>query len=172
VSRLGCFVLVAAFAVFLAGCGGEDGPSVVVEPETSVADEPLRVTVRGLEPNQTATLQLRSTDAAGVRWASSATIRADGDGLVDLARPAARSAASPPGSGTDLVSAMKPATPSEGRYRWAERGPSSFSLDVVAGRDAVASTTFARAADGSVHGAGRHDGDDGLRRPLPRADRG
>jgi dienelactone hydrolase len=146
VSRLGGFVVVAATAALLAGCGGgEEGPSVVVAPATALADEAQRITVRGLEPNQAATLQLQSIDAFGVRWASSATLRADGQGTVDLARPAARSDASTRESGTDLVSAMKPAGPSEGRYRWPERGPASFGLDVVVGDVVVASTTFARA---------------------------
>jgi dienelactone hydrolase len=139
-------MVVAATAALLAGCGGgEEGPSVVVAPETALADEAQRITVRGLESRQQARLELRSTDASGGRWASSATVRADGEGTVDLARRAAGSAASTPASGTDLVSAMKPASPSEGRYRWPERGPAAFALDVVVGDAVVASTTFNRA---------------------------
>jgi dienelactone hydrolase len=145
VSRSGGFVVVAAAAALLAGCGGEEGPSVVVAPEAALADEAQQITVRGLQPDQAATLQLSSTDASGIRWAASATVRADGEGKVDLARPAPGSAASARDTGSDLVSAMKPAGPSEGRFRWPERGSAAFALDVVVGDRVVASTTFARA---------------------------
>lgn len=123
----------ALVALALGGCGGgDDGPSVVVEPPSSRVDEPIRIAVRGLEPRQSVTLRLRSTDAAGVRWASSATVLAGRDGAVDVRE-------------LGLLTSMQPATaPANGRYQWEEQRASTFVVDVLAGGEAVASASFGR----------------------------
>jgi dienelactone hydrolase len=130
--RRGAYAAVALAVAVLAGCGGDDEATVRVEPESSRVDEPVRVAVRGLEPRQPARLELRSTDAAGVTWTSSASYRADEKGRIDVAE-------------LGLFATMAPArAPANGRYQWAERGPSSFTLDVSSGGSTAASTTFGR----------------------------
>ena len=72
-----------AFAVAAAGCThGDGGPTISVAPRLSASDEPVHIAVRGLPPRATATVAVRSTDADGVRWRSSAGFRADGDGAI------------------------------------------------------------------------------------------
>ncbi|XP_062413920.1 acyl-coenzyme A thioesterase 5-like [Pungitius pungitius] len=49
-------------------------------------DEPVQVKVAGLRSRQVVTLRARSTDEKGVVFSSSATVRADGSGRIDLER--------------------------------------------------------------------------------------
>jgi dienelactone hydrolase len=105
---------------------------VRVEPRSSRVDEPVRVVVSGLEARQAAELRLRSSDAGGIAWTSSAAVRADADGAVDVRE-------------LGLFAAMAPARPSaSGRYQWAERGESAFTLEVLVAGETVASTGFGR----------------------------
>jgi hypothetical protein len=72
-----------------AGCGGtRPGTKVSVSPSTSLADEPVHISVSGLKPSARVTVTLASTDAAHVRWASSAEFRASTTGHVALDRAA------------------------------------------------------------------------------------
>ncbi|XP_069484946.1 acyl-coenzyme A amino acid N-acyltransferase 1-like [Ambystoma mexicanum] len=62
---------------------------LVVIPKVALADEPLRIQVSGLGPNQLVTLRASLTDEKGVLFQSKAFYRADNAGNVDLDRAGA-----------------------------------------------------------------------------------
>ncbi|XP_042641096.1 acyl-coenzyme A amino acid N-acyltransferase 1-like isoform X2 [Tyto alba] len=62
---------------------------VTVTPQTSLADRPVRVQVRGLSPSQLVTLRAALTDEHGERFQARAFFRADEAGEVDPGRHAA-----------------------------------------------------------------------------------
>jgi dienelactone hydrolase len=86
---------------------------------------------------------LRSTDAKGVAWRSSAVYTSDGDGRLDLARdaPAAGSYSGAWGSG--LLVAMRPADPSVPAYLWSKH-PLTFVLKASVAGKTAAVTRFRR----------------------------
>src|ERR1700722_13512918 len=93
-SRVRVLVVALLLAAPVAGCGASaqvPGATVTVTPRTSVADQPVQIRVAGLAGGQRATVQVSSTDAAGVRWQASAAYRADAAGDVDLNSAAALS---------------------------------------------------------------------------------
>jgi hypothetical protein len=141
-SRVASSLALVALVALVAACGGSRDVSIEVTPHTSLADERIHVAVKGVEPEQLASVSLRSTDVVGREWRSSAVFRADADGTVDLdAAPAAR------GDyvgvwGMGLVSSLKP-TEGVGIYAWDEARSITFELEVRAS-DEVASTTFTR----------------------------
>jgi dienelactone hydrolase len=56
---------------------------LAVAPQQGLLDEPLTIEVRGLAPDEPATLRAISVDHAGRRWRSNAEFVADADGRVD-----------------------------------------------------------------------------------------
>ncbi|NXT44851.1 BAAT acyltransferase, partial [Pelecanoides urinatrix] len=62
---------------------------VTVTPQSSLADRPVQVQVRGLSPSQLVTLRASLTDEQGERFQARAFFRADGAGEVDPGRHAA-----------------------------------------------------------------------------------
>jgi dienelactone hydrolase len=138
--------LAVALAIVAAGCGGEGGPEVSVEPNTSAPDEPLRIAVRELEPRTLATLRLASTDAAGVRWSAAATFRVGTDGTVDVRRTAPMSGSYEGVAAMGLVWSMQPTRFAQTPAYWWGRGERTFELTVRVGDELVASTTFRRTA--------------------------
>ncbi|NXJ97978.1 BAAT acyltransferase, partial [Corythaixoides concolor] len=62
---------------------------VTVTPQSSLADRPVRVQVRGLSPSQLVTLRSWLTDEQGERFQARAFFCADGEGEVDPGRHAA-----------------------------------------------------------------------------------
>jgi hypothetical protein len=90
--------LVTVAALWVAGCGGgsETHPSVSAKAATPYADSPVTVAIRGLQPDQKATLRARWTPLSGRPWASSVPVRADGDGAVARSSSAARCVATRP----------------------------------------------------------------------------
>ncbi len=73
----------------LFGAGrGTAAPAVRIEvsPSEALMDEIVRITVRGLNPNQAVTIRASQTAADKRRWQSQAFFRADANGVVDVAR--------------------------------------------------------------------------------------
>lgn len=61
---------------------------IIVQPETSFADEPVSIRVAEAPPASEVVLSAGATDARGTRWASRAVFRADAEGVVDAVRHA------------------------------------------------------------------------------------
>jgi len=133
--------------VAVIGCTTSARPSaarVTVQPGMSVADQPVRIRVTGLAAGQDATVRMSSTDAAGVRWASSATYHADATGGIDLNRAPALSGDYGGVSGMGLIWSMRP-TGSDplGAYFWGLT-PRVFTVSVSLKTGQVASAVFQR----------------------------
>jgi dienelactone hydrolase len=119
-----------------------------VQPQMSLADQPVQVRVSGLAAGQHATVQISSTDAAGVRWLSSAAYRADAAGGIDLSSAPALSGSYRGVSGMGLIWSMLPAGPDQiGAYFWGST-PRAFTVSVSVNGARVASAgsqrTFSR----------------------------
>ncbi|GJM42334.1 MAG: acyl-CoA thioesterase [Ardenticatenaceae bacterium] len=59
-------------------------PTVLAEPATALADEPVAIQVVGLEPGQTVTLRANMRDDYNRKWESEATFVADSSGVVEV----------------------------------------------------------------------------------------
>jgi BAAT / Acyl-CoA thioester hydrolase C terminal len=81
-------VSVCVLAVLaVAGCGGRSHgshASLTVTPARGLADAPVAVRVRGLEPHAAVTLRASWTGFRGRRADSTVPLHADGDGRIDL----------------------------------------------------------------------------------------
>jgi dienelactone hydrolase len=137
-----------ALAVSLAGCGGgaaQEGVSLQVAPRISLADQPLRIVVRGLHPGERVTLGLESTDVHGVTWTSSATFTSDSSGLLDVSRAAPISGSYTGVSPMGLVWSMhSPHQPAAEAYFWRFGSPLTWTATASAGGDTVATARFVR----------------------------
>jgi len=138
-SSTAAVVLVA----LLAGCGGSHELTVEVTPRVSLADEPVHVRIDGAEAGALVSVALRSTDAAGAVWRSSASFRADAGGRVELdrARPARGDYAEAWGMG--LVGSLRPVD-GLGLYAWAGARPLAFEVAARAPHRDAAAATFRR----------------------------
>jgi dienelactone hydrolase len=116
---------------------------VDVTPSSSLADRPVHVTVSGLEPHAPVSVDLRSTDARGVHWTSSARFRANGHGVVDLDRAAPAAGDYSAAWGMGLVTALKPRH-RPAVYAWDGNRPLEFMVRVRSAGEVVASATFRR----------------------------
>jgi len=136
-----------ALAAPVAACSASaqvPAATVTVTPRTSVADQPLQIRVAGLTAGERATVQVSSTDAAGVRWQASAVYRADAAGGVDLGSAVPVSGSYTGASGMGLIWSMQPAkSPPLGDYSWGST-PRTFAISVTAGGARVASAQFQR----------------------------
>lgn len=134
-------------AVPAAGCtASAQAPAakVAVTPQMSVADQPVQIRVTGLAGGQRATVQMSSTDGAGVLWHSSAVYRADAAGDIDLSSAPALSGSYSGVSGMGLIWSMNPAQPPPtGEYDWGSK-PLTFTVSVTASGARVASAEFQR----------------------------
>jgi dienelactone hydrolase len=140
-------VVALLLAAPVAGCSASaqaPGATVTVTPRTSMADQPVQIRVAGLAGGQRATVQVSSTDAAGVRWQASAVYRADAAGDIDLNSAAVLSGSYSGVSGMGLIWSMQPTkTPPLGAYSWGS-APRTFAVSVNAGGARVASGGFQR----------------------------
>lgn len=59
-------------------------PTILIEPETALADEPVAIQVLGLKPEQTITLRASMRDGYSRKWESEATFAVDSTGDVDV----------------------------------------------------------------------------------------
>ena len=117
----------------------------------SAADQPVRIMVSGLAPGTVASLRLRSTDASGVPWSSSAAFRVSPAGSIDPAQSAALSGSYTGVSPMGLFWSMRPdRRAAEGTYFWSRDRPLSFELSVVAGGHRQASVRLSRALSRTV----------------------
>lgn len=86
-------------------------PSITIQPESALADEPVQIRVAGLESGQIVTLTAVMNDDRSREWESQATFVADGQGVVDVTTQAPISGTY---SGTDpmgLIWSMLPNMP-------------------------------------------------------------
>jgi dienelactone hydrolase len=79
--------LVAALCLLAALEAAPAQPHFEVRPEAALMDEPVAIAVSGLAPGREVVIELRGWGSAR-RWMSSATFRADANGVVDLTRMA------------------------------------------------------------------------------------
>ena len=145
------WAMILAIAACLAGCSGASAGGgairIDVAPVKSVADQPVSIRVSGLVPGTVASLRMRSADANGVAWSSSAAFRVSPAGSIDPAQSAALSGSYPGVSAMGLFWAMRPASPrpAESDYFWSGARPLSFEISVVAGGHSLASARLSRA---------------------------
>src|ERR1700685_3317536 len=108
-------VVALLLAAPVAGCSASPQvpeATVTVTPRTSAGAQPVRIRVAGLVGGQRATVQVSSTDAAGVRWQASAVYRADAAGELGPKRGRARAGGIYGGaSGRGLTWSMQPTKP-------------------------------------------------------------
>jgi dienelactone hydrolase len=123
-----------------AACGGSTPERVSLRalPRAQLFDQPVLIVVGGLRAGQSVTVALQSTDAAGVPWASAATVRADSHGQA--------------GAGTGLLWSMQPTThPGDEYYAW--RGATQLNFTATArieGRTVASATLTRRLLPGTV----------------------
>jgi dienelactone hydrolase len=137
-------------AALLSACtSGISAPAhrvrITVWPPTSLADKPVQIAVSGLAPFQEATIRVRSADAQGAHWLSSATYRAAATGGIDLSASRARSGTYQGVSGMGLIWSMQ----SQGRdpagsYFWPDHEPLRFGVTVTVDGTPVGSASFQR----------------------------
>jgi dienelactone hydrolase len=151
VASLGVLLLLAADAGGVErgrSSAGETGGavSVTVSPRVSLEDQRLDIVVRGLSAKQHVTIGLRSVDARGVRWTSSASFVAGADGVVDVARSAAQAGGYTGVWAMGLVSALRPvaAVAAPTLYFWRRASPLSFSVSVMSAGHVLAHGRFER----------------------------
>jgi dienelactone hydrolase len=145
-----CVLAVLLLGVVLSACTGaasapDHAASITVQPHTSLADQAEQIRVSGLVPGEQATVQVRSTDAQGVGWRSSATYRADASGDIDLSRARATSGSYVGVSGMGLIWSMQPTGPDPaGAYFWNNDAPLTFTAAVTVHGTKVGAASFQR----------------------------
>jgi dienelactone hydrolase len=161
-------VIAAAATVCLTGCTAASGTSaapvapaagghvvicpaarghvvICAAPVASLADQPVTIKVRGLRPGALVSVRVRSADANGVAWSSSAAFRASRAGSIDPARSAALSGSYTGVSAMGLFWSMQPHGPSpDGAYSWKNTMASSFAVSVVVNGRVRASASLSR----------------------------
>jgi hypothetical protein len=96
VSRRRPALLAATAAVALAGCGGHsETVSLTARAPSGLADAPLTLAVRGLDPHARVTLRARWSAYGGHVWTGSLPARASAGGTVGI-------------DGTRLLSGLRP----------------------------------------------------------------
>jgi len=115
-----------------------------VTPTSSLMDEPLAISVRGLRPKASVVLRVTSTDVNGVAFASEATFRANGDGVVNPRRMAPIAGSYKGVHRMGLTDAMAPLSAGQGGlYFWGD-APQSFTFTTSSRGHESASVTIER----------------------------
>ena len=85
-SCVGC--LAAVVCLVAGGCAPEatDHAAIQVDRAVAPADEPVHLTVTGLEPRTKVSVGTEATDSDGRTWHADATFTADDEGTIDLDR--------------------------------------------------------------------------------------
>lgn len=119
--------------------------AVRVSPAASFESQPVDIRVQGLAAHARVTMALRSTDAEGYTWTSSASFEADARGALDLSRAPARSGSYRGVWPMGLIVAMRPTRndPLE-EYYWNASKPGAFTVTAAVHGRVVATTTFRR----------------------------
>ncbi|MGD8574681.1 MAG: acyl-CoA thioesterase/bile acid-CoA:amino acid N-acyltransferase family protein [Gammaproteobacteria bacterium] len=134
-----------------ASFGPATAATLQVTPLRALYDQPVHIRLSGLGPGDAVTLELDTTDGAGVAWQSRATFRADANGNVDLEkiRPAAGDYDSIDGMG--LFLSMQPVGKPDASYRSPaagkgsdERPPATYHLLARSQGRTVGRTTLLR----------------------------
>jgi dienelactone hydrolase len=115
-----------------------------VTPSLSLADQPIHILVTGLPAGKRVTLELRSTDAADVKWHSSGVFRTDAEGRLDLDQAPALSGSYRGVWGSGLVVTMQYETKAFHVYWWGRGKALPFALSVRSAGKTVATTSFSR----------------------------
>jgi hypothetical protein len=133
-----------------APAGGPKHATVTVRPANSLADQAVHINVAGLSAGELATVQVTSTDSAGVPWVASARYRADASGEINLDQAAPVSGSYHGVSGMGLIWSMHQVSPGsaaaggEGGYFWSLAAPFRFTVTVTSAGTTVARTSFQR----------------------------
>jgi dienelactone hydrolase len=118
---------------------------VILTPVTSLEDQPVHITIRGLAAHQIVSLNVTSVDTQGVRWTSTERLEASGSGEVDVDRAAARSGAYAGVWGLGPITMMHATThTSAGAYFWNDTQAQRFTATVTAHGQTLGATTFTR----------------------------
>jgi dienelactone hydrolase len=67
---------------------GPNEITISIQPAEAIYGTPFSMTISGLKPKEEATLGARSIDGSGIIWVSTATFKADRNGIIDLANQA------------------------------------------------------------------------------------
>lgn len=141
--------LVAAACLLLTGCSPSGKPAVTVDQTVTLADQPVRLKVTGVQSDKPVQVVAEAVDRAGKKWHSEATFTADDHGTVDLgtAKPSAGSYQGVDAMG--LFWSMDPADgdPDEQFFvppAEAGRPVAHLTFSVRRGREQLASTTVTR----------------------------
>jgi hypothetical protein len=143
-----CGAVVCAACLTAAGCGGASKVDVgtahvIVTPVTSLEDQPVHITIRGLAAHQVVSLNVTSVDTHGVRWTSTERLESSGSGEVDVDRAAARSGAYAGVWGMGPITMMHATThTSAGAYFWNDTHAQRFTATVTAHGQTLGATTF------------------------------
>ncbi|XP_008847996.1 acyl-coenzyme A thioesterase 3 [Nannospalax galili] len=141
-------------------------PTVLLEPAgRSCWDEPLRITVRGLTPEQPVTLRTALSDEKAVLFRAHARYRADAGGELDLARAPALGGSFAGLEPMGLLWALEPDRPLWRLLKRDVQTPFVLELEVLDGHEPDGGRLLARA----VHE--RHFLPPGVRRVPVRAGR-
>jgi hypothetical protein len=88
--RLRVVLVVVAIAAVCAsvatGSGGSGRVVLTVSPADVLIDQPVSITVSGLAPREAVAIETSTSDNAGNPWQSTALVRADDSGRVNMAR--------------------------------------------------------------------------------------
>jgi dienelactone hydrolase len=155
-SLLGLAIVVALLAGFTS-TARRSGIEIRVTPSTSLAEQPLDISVFGLDPDQQVTIAVRSTDANTDVWQASATFRSDTAGTVNVNQTAALSGSYTGTVPMGLIETMSPVNTTTGdlEYFWSPTHPLVFNVSATVNGRTVATTRFNRA--GAAQGVRSHD---------------
>jgi dienelactone hydrolase len=118
---------------------------ICAAPVASLADQPVTIKVSGLRPRALVSVRVRSADAHGMAWSSSAVFRASRAGSINAARSAALSGSYTGVSAMGLFWSMQPRGRfPDGAYSWKNITASSFTVSVAASGRVLASASLSR----------------------------
>ncbi len=107
-------------------------PQLTITPQTALIDVPRSITLRGLAPGQSVTLQTRTVRGPQVEWTSEARFVADAQGSVDLTRDAPISGSYNGVAAMGLVWSQSPVTAGAARDPFAAQPSTALTTQVRA----------------------------------------
>ena len=107
-------------------------PQLTITPQTALIDVPRSITLRGLAPGQSVTLQTRTVRGPQVEWASEARFVADAAGTVDLTRDAPLDGSYSGVAAMGLVWSQSPVTAGASRDPFAAQPSTELTTQVRA----------------------------------------
>ncbi|MHB1526926.1 MAG: acyl-CoA thioesterase/bile acid-CoA:amino acid N-acyltransferase family protein [Candidatus Dormibacteria bacterium] len=143
---VGTLSLIVVALVVYGKINGSVSPSVVIKvhPAVSRLDQPISIRITHLPPNQLVSVNLTSTDANGVRWASTARFESGSRGDISLATARSLGGSYAGVQPMGMVSSMKPVDAEPADYFWTVLSPQSFRLTVQVGSKTMGSSVFRR----------------------------